>query len=350
MIASPQRRPRSLVAIIAATFFLPAGLSAQAFGGPATLGEPLFPGLVPVSDPESMLETAPPSGLAPGFPRGLANAAVAGPTRSFRDEQLRFQRVRSAYQARAGDVRRIFVQQQVTAPAEIFFRVFKREQLMEVWARDADAQSFVLVNTYAMCGTSGQLGSKRAKGDAQIPEGFYSVDVFNPTSRFHLSLGVDYPNAVDRARAGSRNLGGDIFIHGGCATVGCVPVSDEGIEEVYVMALMARDAGQRRIPVHMFPTRLDEDGFAWLRATFGPGHHEFAFWENLREGYLAFERTRTVPTVDHHQGRYTFPRGVPSSPVPSAADVAGRDGSGTADLTSGAEPESVQQFRAGSAD
>jgi murein L,D-transpeptidase YafK len=228
----------------------------------------------------------------------------------FIDHQLRYPRVRRAVATRSGKVSRLFLDHGIETPAEILFRVYKREQLMEVWARGAEDRTLTLVTTYAVCGTSGDFGPKRERGDEQIPEGFYTIDIFNPTSQYHLSLGVDYPNAVDRSRGRSRNLGGDIFVHGGCATVGCVPVTDEGIEEVYVMALMARDAGQHRIPIHLFPTRLDDDGFAWLRETFGEDHEDFDFWENLREGYQAFERTRVIPFVDHHRGRYSFPRGV----------------------------------------
>lgn len=244
---------------------------------------------------------------------GGADARSARTT--FRDVQLRFPRVRRAHLVRAARVEARFEAQGVTEPAEVFFRVFKREQLLEVWARDAGASSFVMINTYPVCGMSGELGPKREEGDKQIPEGFYHIDVFNPVSNFHLSLRVDYPNAVDQARAGSDHaLGGDIFIHGGCATIGCVPVTDEWIEEIYVMAVRARDAGQERIPVHMFPTHLDESGLDWLRDTYGDAHPDLAFWESLQEGYLAFETDRIVPAVDHHRGQYTFPAGVTARP------------------------------------
>lgn len=235
------------------------------------------------------------------MPRGVLRRSV------FRDRQLLFPRVRDAYRARVNQVRTRFLDQGVADPNELFFRVFKREQLMEVWARDAKASEFVLIETYPVCAPSGQLGPKRQEGDEQIPEGFYSIDLFNPVSNFHLSLRVDYPNAVDRFRAGSASPGGEIFIHGGCVTVGCIAVTDAWIEEIYLMAIQARDAGQQRIPVHIFPTRLDADGMAWLRHTFGPDHPDMDFWESLWRGYLLFEAARTVPLVAQAHGRYTFP-------------------------------------------
>ena len=39
------------------------------------------------------------------------------------------------------------------------------------------------------------------------------------------------PNAADRILGERGRLGGDIFIHGSCVTIGCVPIEDDGIEE-----------------------------------------------------------------------------------------------------------------------
>jgi murein L,D-transpeptidase YafK len=306
--------------MVMALFVAPAILSAQEAGaregteagGAASAKRPAGPlGVEIILDDEAGVRTG-----APGDTEllvGLADAAGASAL-SFLDRQLRFPRVRQAFAARAATVDGLFRAQGIAQPAKLFFRVFKREQLLEVWARGADAETFVLLNTYPVCGTSGELGPKRHQGDEQIPEGFYSIDLFNPVSSFHLSLRVDYPNAVDRARGHRRGLGGDIFIHGGCATIGCVPVTDEWIEEIYLMAVRARDAGQHRIPVHMFPTRLDDAGMAWLYDTYGTNHPDLVFWLDLRLGYLAFEQTRTVPEVLQHRGRYVLPMGQPAAP------------------------------------
>lgn len=90
------------------------------------------------------------------------------------------------------------------------------------------------------------LGHKEIKGDGKTPEGDYRVDRRNPNSEFHLSIGINYPNAEDRAYAKSigKEPGGDIFIHGrpwkyrsGGAdwTAGCVAVTNNEMEEVYSM-------------------------------------------------------------------------------------------------------------------
>lgn len=93
------------------------------------------------------------------------------------------------------------------------------------------------------------VGHKNFEGDGRTPEGLYHIDRRNPNSRYHLSIGVSYPNEVDTARAMAmgRSAGSDIFIHGrgpeGRAlvqqrwdwTAGCIAVSDEEMEDVYAM-------------------------------------------------------------------------------------------------------------------
>jgi len=89
------------------------------------------------------------------------------------------------------------------------------------------------------------VGHKQFEGDGKTPEGTYWIDRKNPRSQYHLSVGISYPNADDRAyaRAQGRNPGGDIFIHGTPRryrnaqdwTAGCVAVDNTEVEEIYSM-------------------------------------------------------------------------------------------------------------------
>lgn len=97
--------------------------------------------------------------------------------------------------------------------------------------RTPGARPFALLHAYPLAATSGQFGPKRHTGDYQVPEDFYEIDRFNPQSNFHLSLGLDYSNTVDRT-SGEPTLGSDIFIRGGAVTVGWLLITDAGIEEV----------------------------------------------------------------------------------------------------------------------
>jgi lipoprotein-anchoring transpeptidase ErfK/SrfK len=93
------------------------------------------------------------------------------------------------------------------------------------------------------------VGAKIAQGDGRTPEGIYHIAGHNPSSKYHLSLAVSYPNATDVAKARARGVstGGDIMIHGlpdeyatyGAAhrqwnwTKGCIAVTNAEIEEIW---------------------------------------------------------------------------------------------------------------------
>ena len=91
--------------------------------------------------------------------------------------------------------------------APVYIRVFKLESELELWVeKDGRFERFA---TYPICLWSGRLGPKLRQGDRQVPEGVYRIEAFNPDSRYHLSLRLDYPNDFDRARAiGERSTRG----------------------------------------------------------------------------------------------------------------------------------------------
>lgn len=234
----------------------------------------------------------------------LAGPALAGP---FSDAQRAYPRVRAATSNVSASLEAELRAAGAAWPTRgIYLRAFKAEGVVELWAAPASGSRWVKVRDFPICAGSGDLGPKRREGDGQVPEGFYSVAVFNPWSRFHLSLGIDYPNAVDRHRAAGDPPGGDIMIHGSCASIGCLPLQDGPIESVYVAAVAARDAGQRQIPVHIFPCRF-EDPACRARLTAQPRHA--AFWAGLEPGYWAFSALGRPPVVQARpDGTYRLPR------------------------------------------
>jgi murein L,D-transpeptidase YafK len=166
-----------------------------------------------------------------------------------------------------------------------------------------------LLKEYPVCATSGRLGPKRQQGDGQIPEGFYFINGFNPVSNFHLSLRINYPNESDRILGVRGHLGGDIFIHGDCVTIGCVPITDDGIKEVYLIAVEARSAGQTRIPVHIFPARLDDEGLGKLERDCADQPNLPEFWRNLKDGFDSFEKHHKLPRMRvTRDGKYRIDR------------------------------------------
>jgi murein L,D-transpeptidase YafK len=176
---------------------------------------------------------------------------------NFKTVQLGNIRVAKAYKEKEDVINNILRDSRIERRSlEIFLRVFKKERIMELWGKDRDSVKFVLLDSYPVCAVSGGPGPKRKQGDFQVPEGFYQINMFNPESNFYLSLGIDYPNKSDRILTPYKKPGGSIFIHGDCVTIGCIPITDDRIKELYIFAVEARANGQRKIQVHIFPVTI----------------------------------------------------------------------------------------------
>jgi murein L,D-transpeptidase YafK len=225
---------------------------------------------------------------------------------SFKEKQLLNSRVKNAYEEKEKIVRQYFADAGLSHQGfSLFIRAFKKEMIVEAWVKTAE-QKYVLLKVYPFCTTSGTLGPKRKEGDLQIPEGIYALNHFNPVSNFHLSLGVSYPNASDKILSDKESPGGAIYIHGNCVTVGCIPLTDDKIKELYVLAVEARNNGQKNIPIHIFPAKLDDAGMKKLQTQF-PSSPNLAFWNNLKPVFDDFEKNKTLKTVRvNSKGGYYF--------------------------------------------
>jgi murein L,D-transpeptidase YafK len=129
-------------------------------------------------------------------------------------------------------------------------QVYKGQRVMYLLHHDRVLKSYEI-------GLGGNpVGHKQFEGDQKTPEGAYVITHRNPNSRYHLSLGISYPNETDRAYAESmgQSPGGDIFIHGGPParvptddwTVGCIAVTDREMERIYAMV-------NPGTTIHIFP-------------------------------------------------------------------------------------------------
>lgn len=137
-------------------------------------------------------------------------------------------------------------------PARVVLLALKREKLLEVYAA-ATNQDLRFIHAWPILAASGVSGPKLREGDQQVPEGVYPVESLNPNSKFHLALRLGYPNAFDREQArldGRDNLGGDIMIHGGAASVGCLAVGDQAAEDLF---MLAADVGLTAVTVIISP-------------------------------------------------------------------------------------------------
>ena len=182
--------------------------------------------------------------------------------------------------------------------APVFIRIFKESRELEVWV--SSGNRFERFKSYPICNFSGDLGPKLKEGDWQSPEGFYTVtpEAMNPSSSYHLSFNLGFPNAYDQAKG---RTGSYLMVHGRCLSVGCYAMTDPGIEEIYLMAEAAFNGGQPSFQVHAFPFRMSDASMA-VHA----GSPWQSYWENLREGYDLFEENHVPPDVSVVGGRYVF--------------------------------------------
>ena len=218
---------------------------------------------------------------------------------SFIDYQKSFPRPSEALTRKEDTLQKQFEAKKLSWPARyIYIRSFKYDSQLEVWVKNEVQEPFKLFKTYRVCALAGTLGPKRMEGDYQVPEGFYYVNVFNPKSNYYLSLGLNYPNASDKILSDSLRPGGDIYIHGSCVTVGCIPIRDEQIDELYIIAAHAKDQGQDFIPVHIFPVRFNvEKSVKFLDnlSKDDPALKKFA--STMEEAYDYFEKHKQLPVV-----------------------------------------------------
>ena len=167
---------------------------------------------------------------------------------------------------------------------QLLLIAYKKERLLRVFAKSLQSDSWTEIVKYDFCTFSGTLGPKVKEGDKQIPEGFYKVNKFNPKSNFHLSLGLNYPTKRDLKIADKESPGSDIFIHGGCRSVGCLAITDEKIEELYTLAKFAKG----EIDVIILPFEMNDEAVA-INVKAHP--KQKAFWKEL---FLDWKEMRIV--------------------------------------------------------
>jgi len=194
--------------------------------------------------------------------------------------------------------------------SETFTRIFKQEAELEVWLREET--KFKLLHTYPICKHSGFLGPKLKEGDKQAPEGFYSVTKkqLNPGSRHYRAFNLGFPNEYDRAHG---RTGSALMVHGGCTSVGCYAMTDLGVAEIYRTVEAALNNGQKRVPVHVFPFKMNSTNMS--KAPVGKWN---PFWLNLKQGHDLFEANLVPPKVSVCGKQYAF-----QSKSPNCRAIAG---------------------------
>lgn len=206
------------------------------------------------------------------------------------------------------NLQKLFMENELSYPSQqLYIRAFKQEKILEVWA--SNDKQYQLIRTYAFMATSGKLGPKQQEGDLQIPEGFYLLTNFNPLSKYRLSLKINYPNEADIIRnKKEKNIGSDIYIHGGHETVGCIPIGDENIGELYWLCVQTY-ALNPLIHIHIFPCKMEENN---LKEIYKQNPSHINFWNSLIPVYARFHLTKTLYSKIHSDnfGNYALTNSI----------------------------------------
>ena len=178
------------------------------------------------------------------------------------------------------------------------------EKELELWVKNKSDDKYTFLKKIAICASSGELGPKRKEGDYQVPEGIYDIPSFNPNISYFLALKVGYPNKSDQILKSGSRAGGDIMIHGNCVTIGCVPLEDDPVKDVYMLCVEAKN--NKTAPrVEIYPCKFTPENIKMLREDFDETKNNF--WNNLSPAYTYFELNKTPAkyTVDK-SGKYVF--------------------------------------------
>ncbi len=230
------------------------------------------------------------------------------PETNFLAEQKKFERVRTAFSNKDKFIAKVLKDNDIKIEElNILIVSYKAEKELDIYAKKKNETAYKKILSYTICSSSGKLGPKRRQGDNQVPEGFYHIDRFNPVSNFYMSLGLNYPNKADKIKSKASDPGGDIFIHGDCVTIGCMPMTDDKIKEIYLFAIHARNNGQLKIPVYSFPFKMTDQNFEDYKKKYKENTELLSFWKTLKLGYDKFSKdNKELNFSVSESGNYIF--------------------------------------------
>lgn len=221
-------------------------------------------------------------------------------------------------------------------PSAVVLRVFKKERELEIWARNDGQEKMALVRTIPICAMDFTPGPKVTEGDGKTPEGFYHPAVAYGSKYFWMWMDLDdvdaqgepgkgssfkmcteYPNPLDAKRTKDAKLkktGGEICMHGNCVSAGCPSFKNRDFLSVFAFSRHHDAKRHGKLQLHLFPFRFDKVD-APARAALA-GAYQYAgavgkerlltFWQNLEEGFAAFNKSPNPLKIGVEKDTYRF--------------------------------------------
>jgi hypothetical protein len=116
--------------------------------------------------------------------------------------------------------------------------------------------------------------------------------------------------------------GGEIYIHGSCVTVGCIPLTDGPMEDLYILAAHAKNMGQDFIPVHIFPVKFNvQRSVDYMNNFIKEDANLKQFISRLEDAFYYFEKYHQLPVIlIDEKGEYIVSGALPKKKISNDED------------------------------
>lgn len=197
---------------------------------------------------------------------------------------------------------------------DILLIAYKKDLKLQIWIKEKNSNSkFLPLTSFKITDSSVAIpGPKSEYGDRLAPEGYYTMEYY-PSFRwsdFYLAFRVSYPNEADLIRRRywgiSNKSGGDINIHGNCISIGCIPIGNPDMEELFFL-IRANQKNGSNINVLLLPFDFKKIGLHDLTEDAYNGNKKlYAFWQSLEKIDRFFQDTGMIPnlSIDQTTGCY----------------------------------------------
>ncbi len=197
---------------------------------------------------------------------------------------------------------------------DILLIAYKKDLLVQIWIKEKNFNSkFLPLTSFKITDSSVAIpGPKSKYGDRLAPEGYYTLKYY-PSFRwsdFYLAFRVSYPNEADLIRRRywgiSNKSGGDINIHGSCISIGCIPIGNPDMEELFFL-IRANQKNGSNINVLLLPFDFKKIGLHdQKKDAYNDNRKLYDFWQSLEKIDKYFQNTGMIPrlSVDQTTGYY----------------------------------------------
>ena len=174
-----------------------------------------------------------------------------------------------------------------TSHLEIVLVIMKEDKELVLYA-GRPGTPFQQISQYKILSNDVIAGPKRQFDDGRIPEGFYYINRYEDLDSGNYRFGINYPNISDRKFSLADDLGKDVYIQTVHDSSGSICLAPASMNELTTFLIIACKSGQRKIPVYIFPFRMEDERCRERLNEISANTMQVVFWENMKSGYDLF--------------------------------------------------------------